>query len=499
MLRRHRGLILGVFALAVCASLRLPPAEPPEARAQEPLAECDEPEGEHKPKEKPKGCPPQTPPTSGAGFHPLDQRMIGDATKIGRGGVSGCSQEVHDLYVTTGPDGQTYRTWHALWHPKVKGKLVRWRPTLDEILSGKDDPECYFAHEHGQPPVALANPRSGAPLPAFGYAAAVERAVNPARTQIEPHPGFKVFTYLSGGRTGWRVKSRFRLNPDWDMEIMIHQGAPSLHLPENPHISTRVTQRFHEFSFWTSDGRGAVTHVIKMSNTGTAAFRGYSENGGRIIATAKEPLDEVWKFEGRVGDMFNVTFPAAILNPLNHFVGAPPPDLGGITNDHFDSSSETFGGLDVEALDVLDCMEHPDAARCQPVPFGSARAPVDGFMATVRTLDGIAFTWNNTTRQELFCTDTYGNAPQPGRCPLDRAGGLLQRVARIVLSRSAADPAQQWANVLTTDQDETVAFPVITDDPSRPWGTGERGKCKPRVGKSNDCRPRIPQDFLLGN
>lgn len=71
----------------------------------------------------------------GLGF--LDQRMVGNPSRVGPGGVPGCSQEIHDLYVTTGPDGLPYRTWHALWHPRVRGELLRQMPTWKELRATK--------------------------------------------------------------------------------------------------------------------------------------------------------------------------------------------------------------------------------------------------------------------------------------------------------------------------------------------------------------------------
>ena len=48
-----------------------------------------------------------------------------------------CPQWVHDQYVTTGPDGKTYPTWH---------------PAVDAATG------CYFDHDHGDDPRAsLAN------------------------------------------------------------------------------------------------------------------------------------------------------------------------------------------------------------------------------------------------------------------------------------------------------------------------------------------------------
>jgi hypothetical protein len=70
-----------------------------------------------------------------------------------------CPAWVHAQYVTVGPDGQTYATWH---------------PQIDPVYW------CYFHHEHGSDPAPH--------KPAFGYAA--------GRGHVdENHEGFKVYTF----------------------------------------------------------------------------------------------------------------------------------------------------------------------------------------------------------------------------------------------------------------------------------------------------------------
>src|SRR5579859_4939544 len=78
-----------------------------------------------------------------------------------------CPEWVHDQYVTSGPDGNTYPTWH---------------PPVDPQYG------CYFGHEHGADPRTS---RANADLPAFGYAAA-------QMGMVEPHVGFKVFVMNAG-------------------------------------------------------------------------------------------------------------------------------------------------------------------------------------------------------------------------------------------------------------------------------------------------------------
>jgi hypothetical protein len=75
-----------------------------------------------------------------------------------------CPEEVHNRYVTEGPNGERYPTWH---------------PPVDLEYG------CYFDHEHGSDPRSYAGfPASG--LPPFGYVSAQ------AGVQ-ETHRGYKVY------------------------------------------------------------------------------------------------------------------------------------------------------------------------------------------------------------------------------------------------------------------------------------------------------------------
>lgn len=93
-----------------------------------------------------------------------------------------CPGWVHDLYITTAPDGNSYPTWH---------------PDTDPVYG------CHFDHTHGDDPAALSIP--GMTDPAFGYVGAVGGF-------SEPHAGFKVFNYEcgeSGDQGANRIRARF--------------------------------------------------------------------------------------------------------------------------------------------------------------------------------------------------------------------------------------------------------------------------------------------------
>jgi hypothetical protein len=72
-----------------------------------------------------------------------------------------CPAWVHDQYVTTGPDGKIYPTWH---------------PQIDPVYW------CYFHHEHGSDPAHFVSGYA----PAYGYTSAIAG-------EDEPHTGFKTY------------------------------------------------------------------------------------------------------------------------------------------------------------------------------------------------------------------------------------------------------------------------------------------------------------------
>jgi hypothetical protein len=87
-----------------------------------------------------------------------------------------CPSWVHDLYLTTGPDGRTYPTWHPQVDP------VYW---------------CYFGHDHGSDPSLL---KPGF-QPAYGYLSSRD-PLHANGTLPEPNPGFKNYVWE---RDGYRI------------------------------------------------------------------------------------------------------------------------------------------------------------------------------------------------------------------------------------------------------------------------------------------------------
>ena len=90
---------------------------------------------------------------------------------------SACPAWVHDQYMTTGPDGKQYRTWH---------------PQIDPVYW------CTFGHEHGSDP-SLAGT---AYKVAFGYTATLGG-------MSEPHNGFKINVFRNPSGGFWVVTHHF--------------------------------------------------------------------------------------------------------------------------------------------------------------------------------------------------------------------------------------------------------------------------------------------------
>jgi hypothetical protein len=144
-----------------------------------------------------------------------------------------CSAAAHDKYVTRGPDGGLYRTWH---------------PSHD--ASG-----CDYAHEHGDNPSRSVVDNTA---PAFGY-------IGKLLGKDEPHVGFKVFVVNSGdsgGREGFIALLSSRL--------VFHMGTGG---------PARFDARFHSMEYKMVMDNGRSMEVAGMADTG---------NSGTICARNRE-------------------------------------------------------------------------------------------------------------------------------------------------------------------------------------------------------------------
>jgi len=413
----------------------------------------------------------------GESFPPVDPRIVGDPTAVGVGGVPGCTPEIHDLYFVIGADGKKYRTWHALWHPRG----VRGIPTIRQIIEGKNDPECYFAHEHGDVPLAIAKPETNAPLPTFGYAT--------IRTShgVEAHPGFKVFTHLAGQRTGWHQPAlgwvsseNSPITPDWDQQVVVHQGTPALKTNVNAPESTRITQRFHEFAFWTRDPQGRVTDIQVMGDTGGAIGSAgcgmlatllslAGPTAGRRIADGCNPTNtpityENWEFHVEVAGAWSARPEVDVLNPMDYMVH--------FSEQRFENASEEI------------CGTEENLEKCSTkLPFGHPGTPALAFMGTQRNVHGPTWRWTNARGAEFICTDGHGQRVDQARCQAADPQVLWQRVAVINLVAGGGPMDRTGGSSMFR-----LAFPLLTADPARP-----------RDCTNFECALRMPQGAPLGN
>jgi hypothetical protein len=155
-----------------------------------------------------------------------------------------CPTSVHARYVTRGPDGKTYPTWH---------------PAVDPS-SG-----CFFGHEHGADP---ATSRANSAPPAFGY-------VGAQIGDSEPHEGFKVFITNTGDITEERTVPA-------DQRVVFHMGTGGV---------KRYSARFHSimYDYVARDGTGREAHIQGMADTGDTSVDGsvcdQPRQGGKDFST----------------------------------------------------------------------------------------------------------------------------------------------------------------------------------------------------------------------
>ena len=137
-----------------------------------------------------------------------------------------CDQTVHDAarYRATGPDGQSYATWH----PQYDGYA-----------------QCVFTHEHGSDP-ALILPGY---RPLYGYS---------ARMMPETHNGFKGYAFRAGGYSWYLTQ---------------HQGTGNAALA--------ACARFHTLDILAVDDLGVAADLHLMGDFGRAV----ANETGQTLAT----------------------------------------------------------------------------------------------------------------------------------------------------------------------------------------------------------------------
>ncbi len=150
-----------------------------------------------------------------------------------------CTAEIHDQYVTVGPDGLVYPTWH---------------PPEDPVTG------CTFGHEHGRDPSGSDLYGQVGDIP-FGYANEYLEASGFGAPRHEDHVGHKVewendltMHFGDGGDAVLAVTC--------DVLVKLHQGS---------HSPDAFTNNLHEVAYHIrcSDGTGfSATLLTAIGNAG---------------------------------------------------------------------------------------------------------------------------------------------------------------------------------------------------------------------------------------
>jgi hypothetical protein len=266
-----------------------------------------------------------------------------------------CPQAIHDRYVTTGPDGKLYPTWH---------------PAVDPVTG------CRFGHEHGADPRTS---HANSAMPAFGYAAA-------QMGMVEPHEGFKVFVINQGDEYEGKVAPA-------DYRLVFHMGTSGV---------KRYTQQHHsfEYDYVSHDGSGREAHVTGMADTGAAVGStcDVPRKGGRDFSTigCDDPY-EIWSFA------FDIVHPSDPYSDIMHV----RLHLGGAVA-AFDPVT-TRDPADNARLVYTQRYRDP-ASTTDPLSPGSA------YLGCQREVYAGPNYWSNQGKPTVYYTDAMGHV-QPGPGP----------------------------------------------------------------------------------
>ena len=303
-------------------------------------------------------------------FPAVDPQILGD-----------CPEWVHDRYTVTGPDGNTYRTWHPI--------------TVPIEPSDPNSATCTFAHEHGDPP----HPQ--APHPYFGYVAYQAGQVD----LIKQHEGYKVFTHKHNQQTGWDTQEGININPDIEIQFWFHQGTWSW---------ARLETRYHGVGFWSLDAGGRQTEIYYFADTGQLTDKCGSQNQSgptRAVASECDYGNEIWDFGSDVAGLWKTTVQVAVLNPMNFMRGNPNI----LQSVELISTSDEICGVNFFSCEYK-------------LPFGHANSV---WLGNMRMLLNADLQWSNGGGSETICTDIYGKRAADGFCTSQTRGYLLQRIATI--------------------------------------------------------------------
>lgn len=169
-----------------------------------------------------------------------------------------CSPDVHNRYVTVGPDGKKYPTWH---------------PPVDPITG------CSFGHEHGRDPHGSALYASVGDIP-FGYANEQLDMSNMGMVRHEDHVGHKV-EWENGIRIRVAGSTGAAIEITCDVLVKLHQGT---------HSKDAFTNNLHELAYHIKCSDHTEMHVTLLSAIGRPG-EFVSTCGGTIQAGVASPAN----------------------------------------------------------------------------------------------------------------------------------------------------------------------------------------------------------------
>jgi hypothetical protein len=281
-----------------------------------------------------------------------------------------CPQWVHDQFVTSGPDGRAYPSWH---------------PAVDPS-SG-----CFLGHEHGADP---ASSRANAAPPAFGYVGALIG-------DSEPHEGFKVFITNAGDVTEGR-------NVNADQRIVFHMGTGGV---------KRYSTRFHSIvaDYVARDGSGREAHIQGMADTSDSHLDGsvcdQPRQGGKDFSTVGcNDAYEIWS-----GATFQVIHPDDPFTDVMHTR---------LTMSFTPAVFDPITTRDPRDNNVLLFTQRVRGNNRSVDPF-SAQAD---FRGCVREAYYGPSYWRNAGQPTVYYTDVYGHVNPAGP---DAAHPLKQVVGAV--------------------------------------------------------------------
>lgn len=337
--------------------------------------------------------PSNTPEPTATHVHPTDTPTMAPtaaatvtATPPAQAGQE-CPAWVHATHVTTGPDGNTYPTWH---------------PSIDPTYG------CYFAHTHGDDPRTSSVIQT---MPAFGYVNAVAIAGGQPYMP-EAHAGFKVFNFEcgeAGDQGNNRIASRF----------VMHMGSSG---------TMRYTMAFHSIEYDAAACDGSWQVALKgMGNFGSGIPIGDvcddPRQGGRDFSTLgcveagkPELAYEIW------GGHFSVRRPGEFdeLFQSRAYVQLVPALFDPVTTVNPDDLTQVIYTADVVYPNQFDPL--------------SQRSPFQGCLQ--ETYQG-PLSLNNRNRPTRYITDVFG-VIQPDAIEGD-PGTLVQFISAVRVEGAAAN------------------------------------------------------------